>query len=323
MEASTASDRGDSSIWELVLRRLFLWFLWQKRNPDVGSHRERQTDDYYQQEVVADVIKGRHSVQADASRCKRPYITTKDLGGWRGLGWFWTAILATVSVTASLLQILGPPRSDRGHLAGTAMGPEQASAEPGPAPPIAIAGPPSGESQPGNDTAFRSATPADMQMARKPESAALGDVVADWAVPDESPRTTPGLPASAEGTLSRTDKERSKKSAATMPTTAPQRFAGLGLAIHYSAKSVSSGPEAIRVAARLGPGFDTTETELETEVPQTAIIRFFSSEDHSTARAVASMLGELGYAWRIENFSTRRPSGARRIEVWLPLGPRF
>ena len=109
-----------------------------------------------------------------------------------------------------------------------------------------------------------------------------------------------------------------------MPIAAPQRFAGLGLAIHYSAKSVSSGSEAIRVAARLGPGFDTTKTELETEVPQTAIIRFFFSEDHSTAQAVASMLGELGYAWRIENFSTqRRPSGARTIEVWLPRLPRF
>ena len=123
------------------------------------------------------MIKRRNSGQTDASGCKRPYITTKDLGAWRGLGWFWTAILATVSVTASLLQILGPPRSDRGNLAAAAGAAEQASAEPGPAPPIAIAGPPSGESQPANDTASWSVTPADMQMARKPELAALDNMV--------------------------------------------------------------------------------------------------------------------------------------------------
>jgi hypothetical protein len=249
-------------------------------------------------------------------------MSRNDLARWRGLARFWIAILGTVFATASLLQILGPPRSD---LRATAAVPaEQTSAEPGSAPPLAITGPPSGESQPADDTGRQSVAPADRQMARRPELAGSDYVAPSQAAPEAGLRTTPWLSARADGILLQTRKEDGVKSGASMPIAATQSLTGLELTIHYSAKSISSGTEASRIAARLAPRFGMVETGEEAEVPETAIVRFFFSEDHSTARAVASILGELGYAWRIENSSSQlRRSGARVIEVWLPMRPRF
>jgi hypothetical protein len=94
----------------------------------------------------------------------------------------------------------------------------------------------------------------------------------------------------------------------------------LGLVVHYSAKSATSGTDATQLAARLESRFDRAEMQTEADVPPGAIVRFYYPDDHATARAIGKTLAEMGYSWRIENFTNRpRPSGPRTVEVWLPI----
>jgi hypothetical protein len=290
------------------------------------------------------------------------------LPGWRGLAWFWAAVLTVTAVSAALLQMLGPPGSDAAR-EPPATAPVQArlpaTAEPPRAPqptvPATSPGPrrlPSdrvsallskAETQiaqgrlhvPPGDNAAESLAEvyslipagsaadlkrADAMMARLDQrvraATRTGDLEEAQRAPskaglDQTARVIPRGAAESPGTPAAPDP--GPGAAASAPTSGPLRPFGVGLSIHYSAGSASSGDEAKQVATRLGSRFDRADLQGEAEVPQKAIVRFFSPDDHATARTVGKMLAEMGYTWRIDNLSRQAsPSSPRTIEVWLP-----
>jgi hypothetical protein len=105
--------------------------------------------------------------------------------------------------------------------------------------------------------------------------------------------------------------------AAASVTTAAQRSPSLS--IHFVANSSLAEAQARQLLARFGPRFDHTEMHSETDMPSTAIIRYFSASDHSAARDVGRHVGEMGYAWHIESLSTSRSTSPQDlVEVWIP-----
>jgi hypothetical protein len=110
-----------------------------------------------------------------------------------------------------------------------------------------------------------------------------------------------------------------KASPLSSTTIGAQRIASLGLSIHVPAHSPLAKAETSWLRARLGARFDYVKIHGETDMPSTAIIRYFSVPDHLAAREVGRLLGEMGYPWHIENPLTGRPASSPRDgEVWIP-----
>ena len=74
-----------------------------------------------------------------------------------------------------------------------------------------------------------------------------------------------------------------------------------------------------RLATQAGTTIDQVATKEVGDAPSRATICFYLLEDHAAARRLARELGQLGYAWRIENLSGQQSRfGQRTLEVWLP-----
>jgi len=86
--------------------------------------------------------------------------------------------------------------------------------------------------------------------------------------------------------------------------------------IHYLAGSPVADAAAKRLSTRLGVHAEMHE---EATVPQSALVRYVSSDDHSAAREAGKILGEMDYAWKIET-DPNRPGDSSQgvIKIWLP-----
>ena len=78
------------------------------------------------------------------------------------------------------------------------------------------------------------------------------------------------------------------------------------VAIHYLVGSSVSDAAAKRLSTRLGVQPEMREVAT---VPRSALVRYASSDDHATAREAGKVLGEMGYAWKIE-IAPNRPDAS-------------
>jgi hypothetical protein len=86
--------------------------------------------------------------------------------------------------------------------------------------------------------------------------------------------------------------------------------------IHYLAGSPVADAAAKRLSTRLGMQAEMRE---EATVPQSALVRYDSSDDHSAAREAGKIVGEMDYAWKIETAPNRPGASSQRvIKIWLP-----
>jgi len=86
--------------------------------------------------------------------------------------------------------------------------------------------------------------------------------------------------------------------------------------IHYLVGSPIADAAAKRLSTRLGVHAEMRE---EATVPQSALVRYASSDDHSAAREAGKILGEMAYAWKIETAPSRSGDSSQGvIKIWLP-----
>ncbi len=232
--------------------------------------------------------------------------------GWRGLAWFWAIILGIGMTGAAILQIAGPPLTNSGTSPSHRTGSSE-QALPGNrlagAQRLASVAPFVEETRSTNDSAQQPLAPRDTV----PNLSHTEAPAVERAAPDRERAQAPRLTDDPQKTL--TPNARSSGDT-SVPATAAQPAPELWLSIHCSA---SSGPEAQRLAQKVGSRFDHTEIRSETRLPMTALVRFSLPSDHAAARAVGKALADMGYTWRIENLSARAPaSPSRVIEVWMP-----
>lgn len=91
------------------------------------------------------------------------------------------------------------------------------------------------------------------------------------------------------------------------------------LAILHPARSEGSRAAAKQLAIRAGLAPDQVDMGAAADARSDAILRFYSAADHALARRLGKELTQMGYPWRIENFSDRpSPPGHQALEVWLP-----
>jgi hypothetical protein len=100
----------------------------------------------------------------------------------------------------------------------------------------------------------------------------------------------------------------------------PQRGSRPRLMVHLPAGA--NAAETARIDAllsRVRPEFSTPAAIAQTDLSPVAIIRYADPADHAKARAVASSIGSLGYAWRIERDYASSPRTRQHvIELWIP-----
>ena len=86
--------------------------------------------------------------------------------------------------------------------------------------------------------------------------------------------------------------------------------------IHYLAGSPAADAVAKRLSKRLGVPAEMRE---EQTAPQSALILYGSSDDHSAAREAGKILGEMDYAWKIQTDPNHTGASSQRvITIWLP-----
>lgn len=84
-------------------------------------------------------------------------------------------------------------------------------------------------------------------------------------------------------------------------------------------RSEESRAAAQQLAARAGLASGQVATEMASDPPARATIRFYAAADHALARRLGRELTGLGVPWQIENLSGRTPPfGRPTVEVWLP-----
>jgi hypothetical protein len=169
-----------------------------------------------------------------------------------------------------------------------------------------------GASMPDQTTPDRGATIAHGLPLETEGNASLPEANASAIHSGPSPSIT------ASETIAR-DRVAAKASLLGPRNIGAQRIASLSLSIHFAANQPLAEAETRRLTARLGARFDHADMHSETDMPSTAIIRYFSAPDHSAAREVGRLLGEMGYPWHIESPLTDRPtSSPGSVEVWIP-----
>lgn len=208
----------------------------------------------------------------------------KFLVGWRPLVVFWLSVLAVIAIGGAVLQYLGPPAVR----SVTVTRPLQ---EPAPRPPQQRTIP----------------TEARLSVAALPAPRSAEQAPA-------SGRSAPETPPAGNAPLGGAGQDSLDQ--ATGATRISQ------IVLFHASGSDNGRDVAQQLAAQAGVTPDQIRIEMVADPPQRAIIRIYSPADHALARRFGRELGQLGYAWQIENRSARvSSSGQQFLEVWLPRRP--
>lgn len=221
---------------------------------------------------------------------------------WRPLVLFWVSALMVVAVGGAILQFMGPPARPPAPL-------KVASQEP------ALGSTPQRSIAPPRPIA---AEPKPSVTVLPPSRAAEPAPVPGRPAPNPKPlvAAAPGNsgPDSLDPTSGQTNGQTNGQTSGTARNSP--------FAVFHFAGSDNVREVAQQIAAQAGVAPDQVRTEAVTDVPQRAVIRFYSEADHALARRVGRDLAQLGYTWKIENRTARAsPSGQQSLEVWLPRRP--
>lgn len=239
--------------------------------------------------------------------------------GWRPLVRFWLCVLCVAGLGGAALQWLGPP-SD-GSVGDPVRSPQQSArpGEPGPRE-VTSASPATSPPAP-----FKSDEPNAASNQAKPlepvEPAVMG------AVPASPSGSPPPPPDQDERPPAKARSLSDAQALGAFDQTPPH--GGQAVVILHAAGSQGGQAAAEQLASRVGltpdqikrVGLtpDQINTRAAADVPSRAIIRFYTTEDHAWARRLGQELSQMGYSWRIENWSDRSSSPEHQVpEVWLP-----
>jgi hypothetical protein len=258
---------------------------------------------------------------------------------WRGLGWFWAAVLAIAITGVALLRT---PLNHSEHPPAVRAASQPASPSDTITPSDRVLPvPPAGEKPPSDGRLSALLSRAGAQIEEDRLQLPPGDNATETLMEafELLPRASLAELQRANalvvrfGQRARTaqseqESDEAQQFSSETGSSAPSKMSSRPaddirrrseqeLSIYYSPSSVLSASRAEELARRLGSRLHT-ELHNNTDLPQVTTVRFFSSADHSMARDVAAVLNDMGFRWRIENSATQAPISRRgTIEVWL------
>ena len=239
---------------------------------------------------------------------------------WTGLDWIWLTLLLAGTTGAWVLGTPGPPDV-------ASAGPAQPSVQPMSAPaivPIVWEPRPPARSETPARPAIADAGAANPGDSEDPHIRAISIPKAPQPHIGSSPVPKAPMPAGPIRALAQVAMGNPAASSAEAESRAGEDPENSGahpvnrarVVIHYLAGSPVADAAAKRLSTRLGVQAEMRE---EATVPQSALVRYVSSDDHSAAREAGKILGEMDYAWKIET-APNRPGDSSQgvIKIWLP-----
>ena len=238
--------------------------------------------------------------------------------GWTGLDWSWLTLLIVGAIGVGVLDGRDPP-----NVASAAPSPPsvQRTAALAIIPIVWEPRPPTRSKAPAGPV-LAGETAADAGNSEDPLTGAVSIPAAPQSHTGSSP-VAPlpegpihTLPHAATGNPAASSAVPENRGAEAPTNSGAHPVGQERVVIHYLAGSPGADAAAKLLSTRLGVHAEMRE---EATVPPSALIRYVSSEDHSTARKAGKILGEMDYAWRIETAPDGpgdSPQGV--IKIWLP-----
>jgi len=240
--------------------------------------------------------------------------------GWTGLDWLWLTLLIAGTIGVGLLDTRGLPDV-------ASADPQQPSVQRTSAPaivPIVWEARPHVRSEAPARPAMAGATAASPGNSEDPHTGAAAIPTASPPHTGSSPVQEPRPPAGPVRALRQVAMGNPAASSAVAESGVGEDVTNSGahpvgrerVVIHYLVGSRVADAAAKRLRTRLGGRAEMRE---EATVPQSALVRYASSDDHSAAREAGKILGEMDYPWKIET-TPNRPGDSSQgvIKIWLP-----